>query len=175
MIAAERREKIKQLLSQEQVPISASKLAKICSVSRQIIVGDIALIRASGFEIQATPRGYILNKPQSSNDFFEGCIACSHTQDMLEKELYTILDFGGTIVDVTVTHPVYGEISANLHLNSRFDAKMFLEKLKDTEARPLSALTDGIHLHHIRCDSKQIFDRICSALRKEGILFDSEE
>ncbi len=173
MVACERREKIKDILSNTSVPVSASKLAKECDVSRQIIVGDIALIRAGGLDIQATPRGYILSK-QPKNDFYEGCIACLHTQDMLETELYTILDFGGSIIDVTVTHAVYGEISANLQLNSRFDADLFLQKLKNTEARPLSALTDGVHLHKIRCASKEIFDRICDALKQKGILFNNE-
>ncbi|HIV62894.1 MAG TPA: transcription repressor NadR [Candidatus Butyricicoccus avistercoris] len=174
MIACERREKIKYILNNTPVPVSASKLAKECNVSRQIIVGDIALIRASGLEVQATPRGYILNI-QPQNDFYEGCIACLHTNDMLEDELYTILDFGGKIIDVTVTHAVYGEISANLQLNSRFDADLFLKKLQKTEARPLSALTDGVHLHKIRCASKEIFDRICSELKRKGILFNDEE
>ncbi len=173
MVACERREKIKDILSNTSVPVSASKLAKECDVSRQIIVGDIALIRAGGLDIQATPRGYILSK-QPKNDFYEGCIACLHTQDMLETELYTILDFGGSIINVTVTHAVYGEISANLQLNSRFDADLFLQKLKNTEARPLSALTDGVHLHKIRCASKEIFDRICDALKQKGILFNNE-
>lgn len=174
MFACERREKIKNILNNASAPVSASKLAKECGVSRQIIVGDVALIRAGGVNIQATPRGYILNT-QPKNNFYEGCIACLHAQDMLETELYTILDFGGSIVDVTVTHAVYGEISANLQLNSRFDADLFLEKLKSTEARPLSALTDGVHLHKIRCASKEIFDRICDALKEKGILFNNEE
>lgn len=174
LTASERREKIKKLLSGANEPLSASKIAKVCSVSRQIIVGDIALIRAGGLDVQATPRGYILNKALS-NGFFEGLIACTHKSDQIEKELYTIIDFGATVVDVTVEHAVYGEISAVLQLSSRFDAGLFIEKLKNCDARPLSALTDGVHLHKIHCASKEIFDKICDALRKEGILFESEQ
>lgn len=174
LTASERREKIKKLLSKANEPLSASKIAKQCSVSRQIIVGDIALIRAGGLDVQATPRGYILNKLSPEN-YFEGLIACTHNRDKIEKELYTVVDFGATVVDVTVEHSVYGEISAVLQISSRFDADLFTQKLNNSDARPLSALTDGVHLHKIRCLSKEIFDKICDALRKEGILFESKQ
>jgi len=60
MEAQERREKIARRLEQADGPVSATALAKEFSVSRQIIVGDVALLRAAGLDIAATPRGYIL-------------------------------------------------------------------------------------------------------------------
>ena len=60
MHAEERRETILKLLRQSAQPVSASTLAAQLSVSRQIIVGDIALLRAGGADILATPRGYCL-------------------------------------------------------------------------------------------------------------------
>lgn len=58
MNSEKRREYIMNALKQTDRPISASKLAKELSVSRQIIVGDVALLRASGEKVLATPRGY---------------------------------------------------------------------------------------------------------------------
>ncbi len=60
MNAAERRTKITHLLAQANGPLSATALAAQCGVSRQIIVGDVALLRAGGLAVLATPRGYIL-------------------------------------------------------------------------------------------------------------------
>ena len=60
MEAQKRREGIARRLEQAEGPVSASALAKEFAVSRQIIVGDVALLRAAGLDIAATPRGYIL-------------------------------------------------------------------------------------------------------------------
>ncbi|MCI2048027.1 MAG: HTH domain-containing protein, partial [Faecalibacterium sp.] len=58
MHAAERREAIRKCLAEAQKPLPASALAEQLGVSRQIVVGDVALLRAGGFAIDATPRGY---------------------------------------------------------------------------------------------------------------------
>lgn len=60
MTASERRQQIARLLSASQAPISATTLSQELGVSRQIIVGDIALLRAAGQEITATARGYVI-------------------------------------------------------------------------------------------------------------------
>ena len=60
MEAAARRQAILDRLRTADRPVSASSLAAELNVSRQIIVGDIALLRAGGAEISATPRGYVL-------------------------------------------------------------------------------------------------------------------
>ena len=166
MNSEERREKIESILKDNSEPITATFLAKNFSVSRQVIVGDIALMRAGGLKVSATPRGYVLNsEPESIDSIFT--IACSHDQENMATELYAIVDNGGTIIDVIVEHPVYGEITGQLHISTRYDVDMFMEKIKNNEAQPLMRLTGGIHLHTIKCKNEQIRKRIIEALKKE--------
>lgn len=171
MNSEERREKLLSILNNTIEPITATVLAKKFSVSRQVIVGDIALMRAAGIKISATPRGYILNfEPESDDTVFT--VACRHDQDNMINELYMIVDNGGTIMDVTVEHPVYGEISGELRISTRYDADIFLEKIKKNQAQPLMRLTGGIHLHRIKCKDEQARKRIIEALKKENIILE---
>lgn len=171
MNAATRREQIMQQLGQADGPLSATVLASQFSVSRQIIVGDIALLRAAGAAITATPRGYVLERP-SSKDYVETQVVCVHADDQLAEELYTVVDQGGALIDVTVEHSVYGQICAPLHIYSRFDADAFLHKLKSEHARPLCDLTGGIHLHLLRCPSQEVQARVLLALKEKGLLLE---
>ena len=57
MTSAQRRQEILSVLQQARQPISAAALAQQFSVSRQIIVGDVALLRAQGQQITAPARG----------------------------------------------------------------------------------------------------------------------
>ena len=54
MNAAQRRERILTRLTGASEPMSASLLAGELGVSRQIVVGDVALLRAAGAQIAAT-------------------------------------------------------------------------------------------------------------------------
>lgn len=63
MTAEQRRQEILTLLEQTDTPLSAAALAHRFSVSRQIVVGDVALLRAQGREIVATARGYVIPAP----------------------------------------------------------------------------------------------------------------
>ena len=76
--AASRRSAVSQLLEQATEPVSASALADKFRVSRQIIVGDIALMRASGAPVVATPRGYLLERPAQDSTAQDYTIACRH-------------------------------------------------------------------------------------------------
>ena len=60
--AKERRQAILEQLKRAEKPVSATALARQYGVSRQIIVGDVALLRAGGEPISATPRGYVLDR-----------------------------------------------------------------------------------------------------------------
>ncbi len=171
MNAATRREQILQLLSQSSVPMSATAIASRFSVSRQIIVGDIALLRAAGADITATPRGYLLERPEAQNHV-EINIVCEHADDRLAEELYTVVDLGGALIDVTVEHSIYGQICAPLHIYSRFDADAFLSKLERENARPLCNLTGGIHLHRLRCPNAEVQARVLQALKDKGFLLE---
>lgn len=171
MTANSRRQMIYDILTTSSVPVSAGTLASQLDVSRQVIVGDVALLRASGTSIAATPRGYVL-ETESSGQLYT--IACIHSLDNMEEELNIIVDNGCEAVDVIVEHPVYGQLKGELRLVSRYDVSCFATKLRETSAPPLSALTNGIHLHTIRCPDEAAFDRVCSELEKQGILFEQE-
>ncbi|MCD7950650.1 MAG: transcription repressor NadR [Erysipelotrichaceae bacterium] len=163
----DRKEEIIKVISKSEKPISASRLASQFGVSRQIIVGDIALLRAKGYKITATPRGYILDNMQLKNTY---TIAVKHTSEQMGDEMYTIVDLGGYIIDVIVEHPVYGQLIGDLHISSRYDVDQFLEKVKKNDASPLSKLTHGIHLHTLQCSSDEIYHRIEKALDEKGYL-----
>ncbi len=171
MDAAQRRQGILEILKQSAQPVSASTIANRFAVSRQIIVGDIALLRASNIAISATPRGYILNDNNGSTDDIVRTIACRHSRDNLAEELYTIVDNGCGLIDVIVEHAVYGQISGQLHIFSRYDADCFLKKLAKDHASPLCDLTGGVHLHTISCQSEEAYERVLSQLDEKGILF----
>lgn len=167
----DRKEKIIEEIKKSDKPISASTLAKKLGVSRQIIVGDVALIRASGTNIIATPRGYILDSKQQNQTY---TIAVNHSQEQMADELYTIVDLGGCAIDVIVDHPVYGQLTGKLHLSSRYDVDQFIKKVNNNQAKPLSQLTDGLHLHTIQCPNEDTYQRIVSALDGKGYLFKKE-
>lgn len=171
MQTSKRREQILNTLLQSDRPISATSLASLFQVSRQVIVGDIALLRASGNDISATPRGYLYVKEDDMKTPFGyvGMIACKHTNSKLLEELYTVVDNGGCLIDVTIEHAIYGQISGALAIHSRYDANLFAERVREGAGKPLSDLTEGIHLHRIGCKDHSTFLRIENALSKKGI------
>ena len=83
MNAAQRRESILKRLSGAEAPVSASALAALLGVSRQIVVGDVALLRAGGAQIDATPRGYQLHPAEKG---YTAILACVHST---EEEMRT--------------------------------------------------------------------------------------
>lgn len=168
MTAHERREKILDTLKNAGSPLTASALASTYDVSRQIIVGDISILRASGHPIEATSRGYVMD-PQRQEFPYVGTIVCKHGQKEMEAELNTIVDNGGTVINVIIDHAVYGELTGKLDIGSRFDTKLFVERMSG-EDRPLSTLSGGIHMHNIGCKDEETFKRIKSEVGKLGML-----
>ena len=158
MHSDERRKAIADVLRASDAPISASALAEKFSVSRQIIVGDIALLRSSGEEILATPRGYVT--PKEARGLLRRIAA----------ELNTIVDNGCTVIDVIVDHPIYGQLTGPLQIASRYEVGQFIERCRNAE--PLSRLTDGIHLHTLLCPDEAAFERTKDALRALGLLLE---
>lgn len=169
MTAEERRKYIITRLKESELPCSASSLAAELGVSRQIIVGDVALLRASGTDIYATARGYVL--PEMKEGLTRR-IVCCHTADQMREELYCIVDQGCMVQDVIVEHPVYNEICGRLQLGSRYDVDRFIEQCAAAEARPLSMLTEGIHIHTLICPDEDAFRRVKSGLIQMGILLE---
>mgnify|MGYP002197466090 CR=1 FL=1 len=173
MNAVQRRESILNRLSGAETPVSASALAAQLGVSRQIVVGDVALLRAGGAQIDATPRGYQLHTAQKG---YVGILACVHsTEEEMRTELYTIVDQGGIVVDVAVENPLYGELRGNLNLASRYDVDHFIQQAADTPECLLSRMTGGVHLHTLSCPTPEAFRRIEAALDAKGLLYKKEE
>lgn len=164
----QRRSQILIKLQESSSPISATRLAEAFGVTRQIIVADIALLRAAGQQIRAEHYGYVLEKAQ--NDGIIKRIAVKHGRERLRDELYAIVDNGGKAIDVIVEHSVYGRICADLNLSSRYEVDEFVKKVTETEAAPLSQLTEGLHLHTISVKDEGAFERIVNALNKMEIL-----
>jgi hypothetical protein len=171
MNALNRRTEILELLNQAQTPVNATSLAKRFGVSRQIIVGDIALLRAGGADISATPRGYVVSR---STPALVRTVACLHTAEQMEAELNAIVDQGCTVVDVVVEHPIYGQLVGKLELSNRYEVSQFVRRSQTEDARPISSLTDGVHLHTIRCPDEAAFTRVQAALRQLNVLLEDE-
>lgn len=167
MEAASRRQAILDRLRTADRPVSASALAAGLNVSRQIIVGDIALLRAGGAEISATPRGYVLPR---ATDGITRTIACRHTLAQTGQELDILVDNSCTVLDVIVEHPVYGQLTGQLQISSRYDVEQFLARIRDSDAAPLSMLTGGLHLHTLCCPNEDAYTRACAALKAAGLL-----
>ena len=170
MRAEERRQAIRELLQNSKQPVSASALAARFAVSRQIIVGDIALLRAAGgAEIPPTPRGYVILRETAG---LVRQVAVQHDAAGMEAELNAMVDQGCTVLDVIVEHPIYGQLTGPLQLASRYDVAQFLARCSQPDARPLSELTEGIHLHTLSCPDEAAFDRVRQELRRLGILLE---
>ena len=167
MDAQERRQAIARRLEEASGPVSAAVLAREHSVSRQIIVGDIALLRAGGMDIAATPRGYVLPAPAAG---LVRTLACRHRADQMEEELNAMVDQGCTVLDVIVEHPIYGQLTGSLQLSSRYEVAQFVARCRRADAAPLSQLTGGVHLHTLSCPDETAYEHLLQLLRQRGFL-----
>ena len=168
----ERRKTILTLLENSSSPISATSLASKFSVTRQIIVADIALLRAGGSPIRAEHKGYVLDKTDS--EYTVRRIVVQHGKDELKEELYAVVDNGAKVRDVIIEHSVYGRISAELGHSSRYDVDKFIQRINETGASPLSQLTEGLHIHTIAVKDEESFRAILERLTRLGILIEYE-
>lgn len=167
-----RRNEIEKDIVQAKEPIKGSSLAKKYGVSRQVIVQDIALLRAEGKMIIATPQGYLLPKKQKKS--LQKTIVTRHKKEKdLKEELTIMVDLGVTIIDVIVEHPLYGEIRGNLNIKSRLDIENFMNRMENVEAKPLAELTDGIHMHTIEVPSEGVYEKLISLLRNKNYLIEA--
>lgn len=167
MGSIERREEIIKLLIEKNKAIKGTELASLFNVTRQIIVKDIAILRAAGNNIIATPDGYIYNK---STNKIKAIIAVNHESNKTIDELEIVVKYGGIIEDVIIDHPLYGEIRGNLMIKNLNDLNKFENEFKRKNAKPLSNLTNGVHLHTIAADSEDDIKAIKKELREKGFL-----
>ena len=154
-----RRDKIIEMLNQAPEPLSGAALAKQLKVSRQVIVQDIALLRAYDKNILSTNKGYILYQPETKA-VYKRTVSVMHTDGQMQDEMYTIVDCGAHVLDVVVEHEVYGQITADLFLRSRTDVDEFIEKIAKSKAQPLKTLTNGAHFHTVEADSEDVLARV---------------
>ncbi|WP_172195709.1 transcription repressor NadR [Saccharibacillus qingshengii] len=166
----QRREKLLEWLKASS-PLTGSELARRASVSRQVIVQDVTLLKARNHAILATSQGYVYLKP-SDEPNARRIVACRHDRSRTEEELLLLVDYGVSVDDVIIEHPVYGELTALIRVGTRSEVYEFIEKITSTGASYLSELTDGVHLHTISAPDTVRIDKACEALRKAGFLIE---
>ncbi len=168
MKAELRRQEILSLLGNTDSPVPANLLKERFSVSRQVIVQDIALLRANGYDITATNRGYLLNTAARATRVFK----CRHTFDEVVEEGVLIIEAGGRMEDVFVNHRLYGRISARLDIRNRMHVEELYRSLVSGASKPLMSVTDGYHYHTVSADSEEVLDGIEKKLRERGFLIE---
>ncbi len=168
----ERRVRLLKRLKNSNEALIGSQLAEEFGVSRQVIVQDIALLRAQGEKIVATSQGYFY-EDNLGMQTVKTSIACRHgDQKELRDELSTVVNYGGRVIDVKVEHPIYGELSGNLMIGSLEDVENFIDNYRQNEAALLSKLTDGVHLHTIEAVNEQVLAKIKAELKAKGYLLE---
>ncbi|MCH3951758.1 MAG: transcription repressor NadR [Acidaminococcus sp.] len=165
---SKRREKIKEKLKETKKPISGSELARRLHVSRQVIVQDIALLRASDEPILSTPRGYLI---KAEDERRVRRFKVHHTFEQMETELNIFVDAGAKVRNVIVEHPVYGVLEGKLNLSSRRDVRQFMKKIAAHPEASLMNMADGVHYHTVEAPSMDALDEIRDNLEAAGILF----
>ena len=167
MDGAERRRAIALELEEADSYLTATALGKRFGVSRQIVVGDVALLRAEGMDIIATPRGCILS---GHGEGIRTVLPCRHDRENMRNELNIMVDNGCLVLDVSVAHAVYGKLTAELNLRSRRDVSDFVSRVMESSAEPLSALTGGAHWHTLICPDRRALESVRRELSEAGYL-----
>jgi transcriptional regulator of NAD metabolism len=175
VLGEERRTLLLALLKESNHPLTGSELATRTNVSRQVIVGDITLLKARNEPIIATSQGYLYIKSSSPATMYERTIACSHAPEKTEEELNILVDHGVTVKDVRIEHPVYGDLTASVLVSNRKEVKQFIKKIKATKSSYLLELTDGVHLHTVSAPTEKALDEAEEALRVAHFLIEPSE
>jgi len=166
-----RRSQILQLLKDHGSPLSGTALAKALGVSRQVIVQDIALIRAENHNILSTNKGYICRPAEDAgNSRPKRVFFVRHTTEEVLDEFLTVLELGGTVLDVAVEHEIYGQIRVDLLIETPQDAREFVAKLASCRDNPLKVLTDDCHYHTVAAPSEKLLDLIGQELKRKGFI-----
>ena len=165
----ERRKELIRVLEQSNIAVSGTDLAKQFEVSRQVIVQDIALLRATNKKILSTNKGYILFRDDEKTKA-KRIVCVLHKDTDILKEFECIVDCGAKVLDVVVEHEIYGQVSVDLLIQNRQDALSFVEQLRNCKSKSLSCLTDGVHYHTLEADSEAMLDCAEAALKEAGFL-----
>ena len=162
----QRRNELAAYLLSKKEAVSGSALSEIFKVSRQIIVKDIGILKEEGYSIISTHNGYVVQ----GSPLFERVFKVRHTTEQTEDELNTVVDLGGTVVDVYVWHKVYGKITAPLNISSRLHVAQFIEGVRSGKSLELMNITSGYHYHTIRAENDDVLDKIFDELKKRNYI-----
>lgn len=165
-----RRKQILNMLQTHDTPLSGTALANAFHVSRQVIVQDIALMRAESHDILSTNRGYIYRREEFQTAMPKRVFFVRHATDQVLDEFMTVLELGGKILDVVVEHELYGQIRVDLLIETDRDAREFSERLILSKDNPLKVLTDDCHYHTVAAPSEKLLDLIAQELDNKGYL-----
>ena len=177
-----RRASLLDALRSADAPVSGGQLASTLSVSRQIIVQDIALLREAGANIVATTKGYVLadaaqtmaqnaaEPPTAALDEPARTFKLHHEVEQTREELQTIIALGGHVHNVSISHRAYGRITAPLEIANQADIERFINDIESGKSSPLSTATSGYHYHLVSAPSNQALEAIGRALADKGFL-----
>ena len=185
-----RRASLLDALRSANAPVSGGQLANTLSVSRQIIVQDIALLREAGANIVATTKGYILadtahtstqsttqtttqnaaKQPAMRLDEPARTFQLHHEVEQTREELQTIIALGGRVHNVSISHRAYGRITAPLEIADQADIERFINDIESGKSSPLSTATSGYHYHLVSAPSNEALEAIGRALADKGFL-----
>lgn len=168
MSGNERRDAILRELRENTVPVSGTRLASEFHVSRQVIVQDIAILRAAHMDIVSTNRGYLLRGGAggSAVRVFKMC----NTDEQTEDELNTIVYYGGVVENDFVNHKVYGRVQVDLNIRTSRDVVEFIQGIQSGKSTPLKNITSDYHYHTVSADSEETLDMIEKALKEKNYL-----
>ena len=112
MKSDKRRQEILSLLGNTENAIPANVLSEKFGVSRQVIVQDVAILRANGYDITSTNRGYLLNSGIGASRVFK----CRHSFEEIVDEGMLVINLGGKIEDILEYQLPDSDISRSLLL-----------------------------------------------------------
>lgn len=170
MTTEDRRKEIMNMLKTSSEPIKGTNIAKILKVSRQVIVQDIAILRAEGSDIMATSSGYLIARYNNEGRILKSIVTRHFNIDQAKEELMVMVDNGAIVIDVVVSHPVYGDVQGFLNLSCKAEVDKFVQKVKSGKVEFLSSLTEGIHVHTLEVPSDESFVNIKTQLKEKGYL-----
>lgn len=167
-----RRQELITILNKSMTPLTGDELAQSYGVTRQVIVNDMAALRAAGYPIRSTVKGYEISKGPTQGVL--RTITCRHKPEDVVTELHTIVAMGGLVHNVSVNHDVYETLTAPLLIKTDDDIEAFLNKQKDSTSGLLSRLNNGLHTHLIEAPTPDIMDHIIKALQDLHIIVASD-
>ncbi|MCL1924323.1 MAG: transcription repressor NadR [Defluviitaleaceae bacterium] len=164
-----RKELLKLIMTAEQT-MTATELSKHFGVSRQVIVGDVALLRAQNNEIIATKVGYRIKNAKKELPYIKH-LELKHSKEQTEEELKIFIRNGVFVRNVMVEHNFYGNITCDLNIETLDDIKRFLRSIERSGQKLLSELTGGVHIHTIACKDEDHFKKVYQSLDERGFIY----